>query len=191
MEKDEHFYNKAYLQGGYKNLYHKSYKESLYLPLWEKALELVKEVKEPKIIEIGCGAGQFANLLFDHGIFEYKGIDYSQEAISLAKRTNERFAEFFFVENAYQSQIYQDQYNIVILLEVLEHLTEDLFLLNKIRKASIVLFSVPNFNSESHVRFFKKKTDITRRYGKILRMNDIYSFNVSKQNTLYLVKSIK
>lgn len=191
MIKDEQYYDKLYLQGGYNKMYHKHYMESPYLKIWKKALEIIKEIREPKLIEIGCGSGQFANLLFDNKFIDYKGIDYSQEAINLAKRNNSLFTDHFSVDNSYQSQVYQDQYNVVVLFEVLEHLSDDLLVLNKIRSGSHVLFSVPNFDSESHVRFFNSENDIINRYGNVVQIDEIYTFKISKKNVLYLVKGIK
>jgi 2-polyprenyl-3-methyl-5-hydroxy-6-metoxy-1,4-benzoquinol methylase len=188
MEKNVHFYNQAYLQGG---IYHMHYTDSPYYAIWMRALEIIREINNPEIIEIGCGSGQFANLLFDHGIDQYRGIDFSEEAIRLAKRTNDRFADKFSVDNAYTSQIFQSRYNTVILFEVLEHLLEDITVINRARAGSKVFFSVPNFDSESHVRFFRHQNDIVNRYGDFLKIDDIFSFRISKRNALFLVNSIK
>lgn len=191
MEKDSCFYDDVYLQGGNNNMYNDHYKQSVYYPIWEKALALIEEITKPNLIEVGCGVGQFANLLFDHNIINYNGIDYSKEAIKLAKGNNKRFADKFIVDDAYQSQIFQEKYNTVILFEVLEHLDHDLLILNKIAEDSTVLFSVPNFDSESHVRFFESETEILTRYSNIIRIDDIYQFQISKNNKLYLAKGIK
>lgn len=191
MEKDSCYYDAVYLQGGNNNMYNDHYQQSVYYPIWEKALTLIQEITNPNLIEIGCGVGQFANLLFDHNLLHYNGIDYSKEAIKLAKANNNRFIDKFTVDDAYQSQIFCEQYNTVILFEVLEHLDDDLFILNKIAEGSTVLFSVPNFDSESHVRFFESEAEILTRYSNILSIDDIYQFQISKNNKLYLAKGIK
>ena len=45
-------------------------------------------------------------------------------------------------------------YEIVICLETLEHLQDDLAVIEKIKPGAYVIFSVPNFDYESHVRHF-------------------------------------
>lgn len=152
----------------------------------------IKEVPNPKIIDIGCGPGQFANMLFDKGVTDYKGIDFSREAIAMAKERNKLFAHAFNKDNALTSKIFSNDYNMVVLLEVLEHIENDLPILDKIKKDSTIIFSVPNFNSESHVRWFDTKDSIIRRYGNIVEVEDIqevlYSYTTNK---IYIVKGNK
>lgn len=153
----------------------------------EKALQIIKEEKCPRVIDIGCGPGQFANLLFDNEIVDYKGIDFSSEAIKLAKLRNEKYSDLFFIDDAYMSNIYYGDYNIAILFEVLEHIQDDLRILRKIRSGAKVLFSVPNFQSKSHIRVFNNGEEIINRYNNIIEIDKIYTFNISDVNKLFLV----
>lgn len=190
-EKGDLFYDEVYKSGGYDKMYFKHYSKTQYAGGWEKAIEIIKQINDPRVIEIGCGPGQFANLLFDNGITNYKGIDFSSEAINLAKITNEKYNELFCLDNAYTSKIYYEDYNIAILFEVLEHVSNDIDLIKKIRKNTDILFSVPNFYSESHIRWFNNEKEIINRYKDLLNIKQIITFNISTINKLYLVFSEK
>ena len=131
-------------------------------------------------------------MLFDNGITNYKGFDFSPIAVGLAKKNNEKYSGNFVVDNAYTSQLYNYDYNIVVILEVLEHIERDFLVLNKISKNTSIIFSVPNFNSESHVRWFNSKDDIEKRYNNIIKINKIKDIILSPtSNMIYLVKGIK
>ncbi|MGD6780745.1 methyltransferase domain-containing protein [Sutcliffiella horikoshii] len=96
MEKKQEFYDEVYKKGGSRRSYHRHYSESIYYPIWKKALELLKSnTLSPNILDLGCGVGQFANYLFDEGFYLYRGIDFSKEAILLAQKVNYKYRNFF------------------------------------------------------------------------------------------------
>jgi 2-polyprenyl-3-methyl-5-hydroxy-6-metoxy-1,4-benzoquinol methylase/glycosyltransferase involved in cell wall biosynthesis len=192
QEKNSIYYDRIYSGGGWQKQYHKHYSESYYYLGWKFVLSWLSNHPNPKILEIGCGNGQFAKMLFDNGITNYKGFDFSPIAVGLAKKNNEKYSGNFVVDNAYTSQLYNYDYNIVVILEVLEHIERDFLVLNKISKNTSIIFSVPNFNSESHVRWFNSKDDIEKRYNNIIKINKIKDIILSPtSNMIYLVKGIK
>ena len=188
-EKDNSYYDQMY------NLpnkeYEVKYKESIYFPVWEKAVEIIKKIDNPKILEIGCGVGQFANYLFDEGFTEYIGIDFSEEAIRKAKDTNIRHKNNFYVDNAYTTDFFNRNYNVVVLFEFLEHVAEDIEILKKIKAGSHVLLSVPNFYSIAHVRWFENADKIIQRFGVILSILKVYEYKSSNTSIIFLVHGIK
>lgn len=191
-EKDSIFYDNLYESGGWEMTYFKHYTEIHYYETWKKALEIIKRSrKKQKIIEVGCGPGQFANLLFDNGYIDYRGIDFSEEAIKIAKIRNDRYRNKFNVEDAFSSNIFSDDYNRVIIFEVLEHIEDDLELLNKVRKGTDILFSVPNFDSPGHVRWFLSSAEVYERYMNFVEIEDIFTFEIGGVNRLFLVKGKK
>lgn len=190
-EKGDFYYDTVYTAGGENKTYHKHYSQTPYIEIWNKALEIITQVKNPNILDIGCGVGQFANLLFDNGISNYTGLDFSTVAINLAKKTNVQYKENFLCEDIYTSNIYKKQYNIVTMLEVLEHIEKDIQILGNIRKGINIIFSVPNFTSGGHVRYFKNKSEIVNRYKNIVHIKQIFQYNIGSINKIYLVDSIK
>ncbi len=191
-QKDSTFYDQLYLSGGWQKEYHKHYTERVDYKSWKKTLEWIKLESHPEIIEIGCGTGQFANMLLDNGISNYHGIDFSPIAIDMAKKNNSNYTNCFTIDNALSSNIYTSEYNIAILLEVLEHIDDDLHILANIKDNCTVIFSVPNFDSASHVRWFNTRNAILARYGDIVDIEDIYEIELKPTlNKIYLAKAVK
>jgi len=190
-EKNSNFYDDLFESGGWNDMYFKHYRESHYYRIWLSALEKLKHITYPNIIEIGCGPGQFANLLFDSGFNNYQGIDFSSEAIKYAKIRNSEYKNLFNIDNAYTSNIFNTDYNTVIIFEVLEHVDDDLIILEKIRKNSFVLFSVPNFYSDGHVRWFNSKQDVFLRYKEYVEYEEIQEHSVGGLNKIYLISGNK
>lgn len=127
-----------------------------------------------KIIEIGCGSGQFAGMLFDNGYINYIGYDFSAVAIDLAKKRNPEFCGNFLVQDIREVN-FSDPFNtgLYVCFEVLEHLKDDIGILKSLPQGSTLLFSVPNFDSFNHVRKFNGLKDIVERYGDCI---DIIKF---------------
>ncbi|MBM7541971.1 class I SAM-dependent methyltransferase [Amphibacillus cookii] len=190
-EKDADFYNQVYLDGGQNRMYKVPYQDSPYFPIWKRAMEVLELKDKPKILELGCGVGQFAQFLFTYNIDHYMGIDYSEEAIKQAKASNPSYKECFIVDDIYQTTWMDSDYQIVILFEVLEHLEHDLAVLARIKKGSQVCLSVPNFDSTSHVRYFPTEQAVIARYQEHLQIGTLSTFSISQKNKLYLLTGVK
>lgn len=146
--------SEAYSSG--QGQYFQHYTKTNYFPLWQKTASLLKHSNH--IYEIGCGVGQFAHYLNDKGFSRYTGIDVVPEAITEAKK---RVPHMNFIEaDAFD---FQCEYDTVVILEVLEHIENDLELLKTLKPCKIVL-SVPNFICDGHVRCFNRIEDVLRRY---------------------------
>ncbi|WP_017472924.1 class I SAM-dependent methyltransferase [Amphibacillus jilinensis] len=189
--KDADFYNQVYLNGGQNQMYKVSYQDSPYFPIWKQAIEALEMNDKPKILELGCGVGQFAQFLFTYPIDRYMGIDYSEEAIKQAKASNPSHKDCFIVDDIYETTWLDSDYQIVILFEVLEHLEHDLAVLDRIKKDSQICLSVPNFDSASHVRYFPTEQAVIERYQHHLQIETISTFPISQKNKLYLLTGVK
>ena len=150
--------------------YSTHYEQSKYFPLYKRILWELMKIDNPIILEIGCGTGQFASLLYDRGFGSYRGFDFSQKAITKAQKAS---PQKFFVGNAYNISNYTGEYNTIISLETLEHLADDLSVLKMFRKGSNVIISVPTFDDPSHVRFFTNMDDIIVRYSDYMDIHNI------------------
>lgn len=174
--------------GGWNDTYFKHYSETHYINIWLKAVEVISSIDNPYIIDIGCGPGQFANLLFDKNLINYKGIDFNKEAIKIAKIRNDKYRNLFLVEDVHKSSLFQSEYNFVVIFEVLEHIDNDLSIIRNVKEGSNILFSVPNFYSPGHVRWFNSQQD---RYGRELKIDNIFIFPIGGNNKIYLVHGKK
>ena len=185
-------YNSTYKTGGAAQSYHKHYTQSFYYNSWLHAMSYLYLLdRKTSILEIGCGVGQFANLLFDHGFRNYKGFDYAEEGIFRAKENNPEHSDKFFVADAFESDLVTAKYDLIICFEVLEHLKEDIKLLQRIRPGTRLLLSVPNFHDTYHVRYFRSKEEIYTRYQSVMKIFDIQTVILNHPNTLYYIAAEK
>lgn len=167
-EQDAAFYDDLYRRGGHEGQYHVPYTESRYLPVWERAAGLLTAMDDPRVLDIGCGPGQFARLLHDRGITRYTGIDHSSVAVELAKRAVPAWSDRFRAADAFALPPLPGDHDVVVLFEILEHIEKDRELLKLIQPDTPVLFSVPSFMSASHVRRFRSESAVRRRYGSVV-----------------------
>jgi len=163
-------YNAIYKAGGYDGIYHRHYRDTPYYPMWQRAALYLN--KDSRILDLGCGPGQFAHMLFDMGVKHYRGIDFSSEAIRLARKTGGDFA----CEDILTCD--WGDYDVVVCLETLEHIENDLGVIKRIGKGRRVVFSVPDYDSPTHVRTFRDMAAVKRRYGKMVNITRSSEFEI-------------
>lgn len=166
--------NKEYYNNFFRNdkSYSEHYSVSRYLPLWKRVISLLNGYINPKILELGCGTGQFAEMLYDHGYRNYVGIDYSDVGIEMAlNRCNQQF-----IIDDIRNKITFD-YDMVLCLETLEHVEHDYEVISNIKKGSHIILTVPSFGAESHARFFKNIDEINDRYKAYIEFELLEKFN--------------
>lgn len=144
--------------------YHVHYSQSPYWKFWSAILNKGLVKPEDKVLDLGCGPGQFAHALQDHGVTDYIGVDFSKVAITQAQAVVPDFT--FVCEDLYKYKIPTDR-DVVVILETLEHLRCDLRILRKLPEGQRFVLSVPNFDSKNHVRFFKGIKYVKKRYGDL------------------------
>lgn len=137
------------------------------LPVYEAALALVPPLP---IIDLGCGTGRFAELVRRGTYVSYRGYDFAPEVVAEAKRYCHGVAFAFYVTDIREWEHGPDLPDICcyVLLEVLEHLDDDLDALERIPPGCPVVFSVPNFWSASHVRRYAQPREVFDRFGALL-----------------------
>jgi len=109
-------------------------------------------------VEVGCSDGNFLRLLLQkHNIEEYVGIDINQDKINKCRL---EFPNFKFVcGDALSYPVERASY--FLSFQSLEHIgtmggTEDIDLLKRLQKGTIVVFSVPNRPYKNlHKRWFE------------------------------------
>jgi SAM-dependent methyltransferase len=149
------YYNKAYLERPDYDLH---YKKSEYYSLWQEVIKIIKGYKTSRIIEVGCGTGQFAQMLYDNKFELYYGFDFSDVAIQ--KATEKVKPPYIFIERDIMKLNLVA--GLIIALETFEHIDDIKFLKNQGKIE--VLFTVPNFDDPAHARFFKTDKEVFRYY---------------------------
>ncbi len=139
--------------------------KSIWAPIYKLACALLPP-NPGTVVDIGCGTGGAAKVLYDHGHMDYWGIDFSLKRIEIARKTVPDFK--FTVADIFDLTEQLKLYNCFIILEFLEHIDRDLELIACLPYDSIVIFSVPSFSDEAHVRYFNDTDEIIRRYDHLL-----------------------
>lgn len=191
MEYKADFYDKMFKQGGYQGVFDLPVKRSYYYPLYKVVLKEIRKLPLPRpvILEVGAGMGGLAEIILRHG-YSYKGFDFSSVAIEKAVRRTER-PDCFVVADAYEESSYTGGYNTIICTEVLEHAEEDLRIIEQWQKDSFCICSVPNFDSESHVRFFSTMDDVIKRYSVEINIEKIYKIKKPLITDISLVNYVR
>lgn len=102
----------------------------------------------------------------------YRGFDFSSAAIRNAGRRTGR-PDLFFVGNALDAHSYAYDYDTILCTEVLEHIDADLEVIRCWRDGTWCLCTVPNFDYDGHVRFFRRPHEVTRRYGGLIDITSV------------------
>jgi 2-polyprenyl-3-methyl-5-hydroxy-6-metoxy-1,4-benzoquinol methylase len=111
----------------------------------QRAAELVRRAAPRTILDLGCGEGFMIEALLDAGIdAQFTGIDLSETAIADAKARIGGRANFEVID---ARQLVDDgrSFDMVMMLEVLEHIPEPAQMIPILRKLATghVLLSVP------------------------------------------------
>jgi 2-polyprenyl-3-methyl-5-hydroxy-6-metoxy-1,4-benzoquinol methylase len=180
------YYDSVYSTGGWNNTYFKSYKDIEYFYAWLKAIYMLESKdRNVSILDIGCGPGQFAQMLFDRGFKNYIGFDFSNQAISMAKERNQSMADRFFEANAFETELVKLDVDVYTCFEVLEHINDDLKLISRLSPGKELLASVPNYDSKGHVRHFAGIIEVYTRYSQVIDIQDIVTTNFDHGNKIF------
>lgn len=167
-EENANYYNEHIPQDLDQNMY--------WNRLYKRVMSYLAPPDTPiSILDLGCGTGNFAQVLHDEGYRDYLGIDFSEACIQQAK---EKIPEFeFMVADLYDSETQKifDKYDVFICIETLEHLEYDLVVIEAIPHGKQVVISVPNSSGRGHVRIFGGKGDLEKRYTGFINFKSISS----------------
>jgi SAM-dependent methyltransferase len=161
IEYGPEFYDETFEQ---EERWRKPYFKLIWYGSWAVIGDRVAGTTSPKVLDMGCGAGHLAELLAERGIVDYTGFDFSAKRLEQARRVVPAFR--FEVADAYTTDLFDTvEYNIVVCTEFLEHLEGDLEVLDRIRRGTRVLGTVPNYDAKAHLRYFHSADDVKARYG--------------------------
>lgn len=111
-------------------------------------IEVLKELswKGKRVLDAGCGTGELAYEIAKRGAIEVIGVDYSREAIDIAKK------KYRSVKLSYQCKSIHDivgRFDAVVSLGTLEHMDKPeealLFLKSLLRPKGHLIVTVPNW----------------------------------------------
>jgi len=168
IEAPANFYNDAYSST---QEYVQHYTNSRYYFVWTVLLDRILRIRsDVRVLEIGCGPGQLAEMLIDNRIASYHGFDFSSKAVDMARKKELANASFH-VGDAYTEPLMDkaaSQFDVVVCTEVFEHIDGDLEVIKRLEPGTRLIATVPNFPYVSHVRHFKNAESVRERYQPYL-----------------------
>jgi SAM-dependent methyltransferase len=167
------------------------YWQSHYYFLWSVLADRIRAGGVRSVLDIGCGPGQFADCLFSlTPIQDYTGLDFSAEAVGMAKRVCTRGR--FIVGDATTTTIHQETpHDLVVCTEVLEHVPGDRNVISRFKTGVRCLCTVPNFDYDSHVRYFNSTEEVADRYGRFFDQLDVWALRANKNHIYYLMDGVR
>ena len=174
------YYDKVFATSEHYSINRSGY-DCIYTPMFNHVVSLLAPID--RIVELGCGTGQLAEMIIDKGYRYLQGVDFSSEAVRVAQ---ERCPTAKFSESDLNDYAFRLNYNTVVATEVFEHIENDLEILGKIKKYAKVILSVPEYDSAGHVRFFPTKADVEARYGHLFS-----EYTINKIGRIYILNGIK
>ena len=120
--------------------------EDIYWGVKESLNQIILETKvSPKILEIGCGLGYMTYSLNKQG-FNTLGLDISIEAVNQAIKN---YGNYFICANLSEyAIIHQNEYDLILFTEVIEHLNEITSFMESIKKlltnGGHIILTTPN-----------------------------------------------
>jgi SAM-dependent methyltransferase len=169
--------------------------ESPWLPLYEEAAGWIPY--NHAVVDLGTGTGRFPHMLRCRERYGHiTGIDFSPSAISQARfylRTNNVEAVDLEVCDlrVWLPAADRDGATTYVCLEVLEHLFNDIDLVRRIPPGHQFVFSVPNYESESHARVFRNAGDVWARYADLLTFRRWSLVKVDDRKSIHVVDAVR
>jgi SAM-dependent methyltransferase len=154
---------------------------SPYYPLYRRVVGLVLTHDKRSVLEVGCGSGVLAKILIESGL-SYCGFDFSAVAVQKAQILNPKGR--FFVADATDAASYAFPHDAIVCCEVLEHIEADLDVIRLWPAGALCVCSVPNFDYESHVRFFRSEQEVHQRYDDLISIELIERIPTSARANL-------
>ncbi|SBR50240.1 class I SAM-dependent methyltransferase [Halomonas sp. HL-93] len=169
--------------------YNSSDENNIYVEMWLNIISHLKKENSKSILDVGCGPGQFAEFLLKRYKVNYTGLDFSETAIRKARKRNPE--ALFYQEDILQSNI-MGKLNIdtIICTEVLEHIEEDIQVVEKFPQGKFTICSVPSFDAFGHVRTFPNTESVNNRYEKFFNNFRIEKFLLPTKQYMYLFTGI-
>jgi len=165
--------------------------------LIQKLIENYNKVKNPRILDVGCGAGKNMEGLLRYG--DVWGLDNSLDAIRFCKK---RGLKNLYLGNSEKTHLKSESFDIITILDVLEHTNDNRTLKEMsriIKNDGLLIATVPAFSwlwSEwdevlHHKRRYNKKSLIEilgNNSFKVIRITYLYSFLVLP---VFFIRKIK
>ena len=122
---------------------------------WKRG-KIEKLISSGKLLDVGCGTGEFLHQMKKHG-WEVEGIEIDTKASEFA---NKEYGVKVLSTNLNDLKLLENSFEIITMWHVLEHLYKPLdnliYIKNKLNEDGILVVAVPNISSFD-ARFYRDK----------------------------------
>src|SRR5258706_1249035 len=146
--------------------------QSPYSPLFKRIIAQLNAGPAVRVLEVGCGSGALASLIMARTAADYHGFDFSATAVAKAVARTGR-PDAFYVADATDGASYGLDYDTVVCTEVLEHIEGDKGAIGLWGPNTRCICSVPNFDYDGHVRFFRTEAEVRNRYHDVIAIDHV------------------
>lgn len=148
-----------------------------YLHLWNLAIGYMQD--GDVVVDLGCGPGHLAQLATRAKKLRYRGYDFSEQALAMARKRAPEGA--FFHWDATKDVVPRPSRTrtVYVSTEFMEHVADDLGVLQQIPSGALVLLTVPARDDPGHVRFFKTLAEVRARYSKVLDLIEVQRYEAT------------
>lgn len=160
------------------------YTQSRYYPVWTVIADRIRLSGCQHVLDIGCGPGQVACLLRDAGLSHYTGLDFSPKRIEQAESVCPE-SQFHQADVFATDLLKSVSYDCALILEVLEHVEDDVGILKRLKPGTRTLCTVPSFPAAGHVRHFKELSPVEDRYVPHFESCTVTKLLTNKGKTIY------
>jgi SAM-dependent methyltransferase len=161
-----------------------------YRPVWAVLADHVRRSGARSVIEIGCGAGEFAGLLRDLGIADYVGLDTNAARLARARVACPEY-RFEVADVFLTSHLRSEDYDVAVMTGFLEFVRWDLVALELVRPNRRVLGTVTAGDDPGRVRQFTSATQVLDHYSPVLRELRVEPVHLPHGRTAFLFDGIK
>lgn len=158
-----------------------------WVKLYESAVNLLPKNLDVAIADLGCQSGFFAKVLWNKGYRNYWGVDFASNTIYNARRAVPEY--MFTIGDLYSARI-QGQfhnYDVFVMLEILQLLDGDLSLLEAIPPDKEVIISLPNKGGLGVVRFFLSIDQVESRYSDLVNIDYLQALPPSSKGKVFFL----
>lgn len=173
--------------------------QSPWLELYRRASWLI--APSSPVVDLGCGTGRFAEQLRRRNHRRYTGLDFSPAALAeckayvpLVEHDNDHHwrADFELCDlREWQPAVDRWPNTVYVCLETLEHLDDDRSLIHRVPVGHELIFSVPNFGGEAHLRVFPDASEARRRYGDLVEIFEWARIGTGPRYFIHLYRAVR
>ena len=152
--------------------------------LWSEVARIAHHLQPDTVCDLGSGPGFFLAALERCGWLgtQYTGLDFSEVAVALSRQRAKTIVPHKMPRVRYEVADLRTcdipAADLYVCTETLEHVEDDIGLLRRLHPGSLVLFSVPNYDSEGHVRWFPDLVVTVAHYGQAVDIEQAKTMEV-------------